>query len=243
MTSIRGTGSRLVLALLVAGGCARGATTPAPASPTLGSRTAAESLPSVSALPAMQPVRGPLALRVVYPPPDAVLQVRDSSFLFGSAGSGDAVVTIDGQPARVWPNGAWLAYVALPLDSLMRLRIEARRGADSAVLEYPVRRRLADAGRHTVGAVWLDSLSLAPTGRLWLARGEYLTLGVRAAEGAAVRVRLPDGTILPLSPQPQALEVPATVRAFDRDTARLRTPVVRDRYVGLVRGRGLGPDP
>ena len=216
---------------------------PAPVASSAGARAPAESLPPSPELPAVAPVRGPLALRVVYPPPDAVLQVRDSSFLFGTAGSGDAVVTIDGQPARVWPNGAWLAYVALPLDSLMRLRIEARRGADSVVLEYPVRRRLADAGRHTVGAVWLDSLSLAPTGRLWLARGEYLTLGVRAAEGAAVRVRLPDGTILPLSPQPQTLEVPPTVRAFDRDTTRLRTPVVRDRYVGLVRGRALGPDP
>ncbi len=172
-----------------------------------------------------------------------MLQVRDSSFLFGTAGSGDATVTIDGQPARVWPNGAWLAYVALPMDSLMRLRIEARRGADLAVLEYPVHRRLADAGRHTVGAAWIDSLSLAPTGRLWLARGEYLTLGVRAAEGATVHLRLPDGTILPLSPQPQPLEVPATVRAFDRDTTRLRMPVVRDRFVGLVRGRALGPDP
>jgi N-acetylmuramoyl-L-alanine amidase len=179
----------------------------------------------------------------VYPPPDAVLQVRDSSFLFGTAGSGDATVTIDGQPARVWPNGAWLAYVALPLDSLMRLRIEARRGDDLAVLEYPIRRRLPDAGRYTVGAAWLDSLSLTPTGRLWLARGDYLTLGVRAAEGAAVRLRLADGTILPLSPQPQPLEVPAAVRAFERDTTRLRAPVVRDRYVGLVRGRALGPDP
>jgi N-acetylmuramoyl-L-alanine amidase len=217
--------------------------TPAPVSPSPAARAPAESLAPSPELPAVAPVRGPLALRVVYPPPDAVLQVRDSSFLFGTAGSGDATVTIDGQPARVWPNGAWLAYVALPMDSLMRLRIEARRGADLAVLEYPVRRRLADAGRHTVGAAWLDSLSLAPTGRIWLARGEYLTLGVRAAEGAAVHLRLPDGTILPLSPQPQPLEVPATVRAFDRDTTRLRTPVVRDRFVGFVRGRALGPDP
>jgi N-acetylmuramoyl-L-alanine amidase len=216
---------------------------PAPITPSPGARAPAESLPPSPELPAVAPVRGPLALRVVYPPPDAVLQVRDSSFLFGTAGSGDAAVTIDGQPARVWPNGAWLAYVALPLDSLMRLRIEARRGADLAVLEYPVRRRLADAGRHAVGTAWLDSLSLAPTGRLWLTRGEYLTLGVRAAEGASVRVRLPDGTILPLSPQPQPLEVPAAVRAFERDTTRLRTPLVRDRYVGLVRGRALGPDP
>ncbi len=216
---------------------------PAPVTPSPAARAPAESLAPSPELPAVAPVRGPLALRVVYPPPDAVLQVRDSSFLFGTAGSGDAEVTIDGQPARVWPNGAWLAYVALPLDSIMRLRIEARRGAESASLEYPVRRRLADAGRHTVGAAWLDSLSLAPTGRLWLARGEYLTLGVRAAEGAAVRLVLPGGTILPLSPQPQPLEVPAAVRAFERDTTRLRTPVVRDRYVGLVRGRALGPDP
>lgn len=215
----------------------------APVAPEPAAPAPAESTGSSPALPAVPPVRGPLALRVVYPAPDAVLQVRDSSFLFGTAGSGDAEVTIDGQPARVWPNGAWLAYVALPADSLLRLRIEARRGAESASLEYSLRRSLPDAGRRTVGAAWLDSLSLAPTGRLWLARGEYLALGLRAAEGAAVRLRLPDGTVLPFSPQPQPLEVPATVRAFDGDTTRLRTPVLRDRYVGLVRGRALGPDP
>jgi N-acetylmuramoyl-L-alanine amidase len=33
------------------------------------------------------------------------------------------------------------------------------------------------------------------------------------------------------------------VRAFDRDTMRLQTPVVRDRFVGLLRGRAVGPDP
>ena len=77
---------------------------------------------------------------------------------------GDARVTIDGQPARVWPNGAWLAYVALPLDSLMRLRIEARRGdrLGGARLSGPPA-PVPDAGRLTVGAAWLDSLSLAPT--------------------------------------------------------------------------------
>lgn len=215
----------------------------APVAPEPAARAPAESTGSSSALPAVPPVRGPLALRVVYPAPDAVLQVRDSSFLFGTAGSGDAEVTIDGQPARVWPNGAWLAYVALPADSLLRLRVEAHRGAESESLEYSLRRSLPDAGRRAVGAAWLDSLSLAPTGRLWLGRGEYLALGLRAAEGAAVRLRLPDGTVLPFSPQPQPLEVPATVRAFDGDTTRLRTPVLRDRYVGLVRGRALGPDP
>ena len=101
---------------------------------------------------------------MAYPQPDAVLQVRDSSFLFGTAGTGDARVTVNGQPARVWPNGAWLAYVALPADSIMQLRIEARTAGDSAVLDYPVRRTVPDAGRVTVGSAWVDSLSLTPSG-------------------------------------------------------------------------------
>jgi N-acetylmuramoyl-L-alanine amidase len=172
-----------------------------------------------------------------------VLQIRDSSFLFGTAGTGDARVTVNGQPARVWPNGAWVAYVALPADSIMPIRIEASTATDSAVLDYPIRRALPDAGRLTVGAAWVDTLSLQPAGRLWLGPGEYLTLNARAAEGAQVRLRLPDGTVLPLTPQPGTIEVPTGVRAFDRDTLRLATPVVRDRFVGLLRGRAVGPDP
>jgi N-acetylmuramoyl-L-alanine amidase len=235
---------RVLAAVLSAGlgiACAqRGSTTPvASPSPASPGATAA----SASALPPVPRVKGPLALRVVYPPPDAVLQFRDSSFLFGTVGTGDARVTIDGQPARVWPNGAWLAYVALPADSVMQLHIEARTDSDATSVVYPVRRVVPDAGRLTVGTVWLDSLSLAPTGSIWLGRGEYLTLNARASEGAEVRLRLPDGTIVPLTPQPQPLEVPATVRAFDRDSTRLRTPMARDRFVGLVRGRTVGPDP
>jgi N-acetylmuramoyl-L-alanine amidase len=221
--------------------CARrapDAAAPVPETPALGAAPA-----PAPGLPPVPRVRGPLDLRVVYPPADALLQVRDSSFVFGSAGSGDARVTVNGQPARVWPNGAWLAWVALPPDSLMPLRVEARTPTDSAALVYPIRRVVADAGRLTVGSVWLDTLSLSPTGRVWLGRGEYLTLTARASEGAEVRLRLADGTVVPLMPQPQLLAVPEAVRAFDRDTASLVTPVVRDRYVGLLRGRSVGPDP
>ena len=240
LTRARAVAGALAVSLLATACAGR---QPAPVSRTPAAVAPAESIAPSPALPAVAPVHGPLALRVVYPPPEAVLQVRDSSFIFGTAGSGEARVTVDGQPARVWPNGAWLAYVALPADSFMQLRIEAQSGPDSVSLVYPLRRRLPDAGRHSVGLAWLDSLSLAPTGRLWLGRGEYVALAVRAAEGATVRMRLPDGTVLPLSHQPRALEVPAAVRAFDGDTTRLQTPVVRDRFVGLLRGRALGPDP
>jgi N-acetylmuramoyl-L-alanine amidase len=226
---------------LLAVGCARRAAPPSIPEPEARALGAAPAI--VPGLPPVPRVHGPLALSVTYPPPDALVQVRDSTFLFGSAGTGDARVTVNGQAARVWPNGAWLAWVALPRDSLMQLRIEARTPADSAALDYPLRRVVPDAGRLTVGSVWLDSLSLAPTGRVWLGRDEYLTLTARASPGAEVRLRLADGTTVPLMAQPQLLAVPEAVRAFDRDTASLVTPVVRDRYVGLLRGRAVGPDP
>jgi N-acetylmuramoyl-L-alanine amidase len=226
---------------LLAVGCARRAAPPSIPEPEARALGAAPAI--VPGLPPVPRVHGPLALSVTYPPPDALVQVRDSTFLFGSAGTGDARVTVNGQAARVWPNGAWLAWVALPRDSLMQLRIEARTPADSAALDYPLRRVVPDAGRLTVGSVWLDSLSLAPTGRVWLGRDEYLTLTARASAGAEVRLRLADGTTVPLMAQPQLLAVPEAVRAFDRDTASLVTPVVRDRYVGLLRGRAVGPDP
>ena len=41
-------------------------------------------------VPLMPRARGPLQIRVVYPPPDAVVSARDSSFLLGSVGTGDA---------------------------------------------------------------------------------------------------------------------------------------------------------
>ena len=192
-------------------------------------------------LPAVPPVKGPLAIRVVYPPPDAVVRARDSSFLLGSVGTGEAKLTINGHPVRVWPNGAWLAWIPLPPDSLMWFRIAARTATDSSVLDYAVRR-----GGWTPApapGLWLDSASLSPRGRVWWPAGEYLTLSVRASEGAEVRMRLPDGTVVPLRPHSRAEEIPEAIRAFDRDLGDLALPVRRDRYVGVLRGRALGPNP
>ncbi|HEU5303556.1 MAG TPA: N-acetylmuramoyl-L-alanine amidase, partial [Gemmatimonadales bacterium] len=88
---------------------------------------------------------------------------------------------------------------------------------------------------------WIDSVSLFPQGQVWLPRDEYLTLSVRAAEGSEVRVRLADGRRVRLLPQKQWQEVLPALRGFDRDTNRLRSPE-EVRYVGLIRGRAIGPD-
>ncbi|MBA3522643.1 MAG: hypothetical protein H0T90_09100, partial [Gemmatimonadales bacterium] len=191
-------------------------------------------------LPAVPLVKGALALRVIYPSPEALVFARDSSFLFGTTGTGEAKLAINGYPVRVWPNGAWLAWIPLPRDSVMQFRIEGSSPTDSAVLMYAVRR--GGWSRRPEG-LWVDSSTFSPAGKMWWPRGEYLTLTARASEGAEVRLRLADGSVVPLVPQAQAQEIPPGIRAFDRDTNNLRTPLRWDRYVGVLRGRTLGPDP
>ena len=236
--------SRSALALLLGlAACARSPGPPAAAPSAADLRPAGvpDSAPPAAMLPAVPPVKGPLAIRVVYPPPDAVVRARDSSFLLGSVGTGEAKLTINGHPVRVWPNGAWLAWIPLPPDSLMWFRIAARTATDSSVLDYAVRR-----GGWTPApapGLWLDSTSLSPLGRVWWPAGEYLTLSVRASEGAEVRMRLPDGTVVPLRLHSRPEEIPEAIRAFDRDPGNLAAPVRRDRYVGVLRGRALGPNP
>jgi N-acetylmuramoyl-L-alanine amidase len=224
-------------------GCARGpaaATTPLPV--TNADTYAADSVATIGRLPPVPPERGPLALRVVYPQPEATVAARDSSFLFGSAGTGEARITINGQPVRVWPNGAWLAWVSLPADSLMQFRIEATTDSATQTLDYVLRR-----GDYRppppLAPVWIDTMSFMPRGALWWPRDEYLALSVRVSAGALVRMRLPDGTLVPLVPAPAREPVPGAVRAFDRDLAKLSTPLVRERYAGVLRGRAIGPDP
>jgi N-acetylmuramoyl-L-alanine amidase len=235
---------RWVVLLTLAAACAPRATTPAvPKRAAAPPRAPADSAATSTALPPVPLVHRALALRVVYPAPDAVVQVRDSSFLFGSAGTGDARVTVNGTPVHVWPNGAWLAWIPFPQDSLMQFQVEARTPTDSSRLTYTVRRLLPDRGRQSVGAAWIDSLSLAPRGQVWVSKDEYLSLAATAAEGALVRLRLPDGTLVPLTALPQPEEVPTAVRVFDRDTSKLEAPLRRDHYVGLLRGKAVGPDP
>jgi N-acetylmuramoyl-L-alanine amidase len=187
--------------------------------------------------------RGTIALNIVYPSPGDLVRVRDSSFLLGSVSGGDVGLTINGNKVRVWPNGAWVAWVPFPADSVINFRIVARRGQDSSVVIYPVRQdpRFLP-GEIRSGAAWIDTMSLSPRGQIWLPANEYVTLSARATDGATVRVRLPDGSWVRLQPQHQPREVLPAIRAFERDTTKLQAPYEL-RYVGVIRGASLGPDP
>ena len=234
MIFARGPGAPLLLLGLAA--CA-GSAPPPPATPPAADMRVAPGDRDSSLLPPVPVVQGKLAIQVTYPGPDAVVHARDSSFLLGSVGTGDATLTVNGSPVRVWPNGAWLAWVPMPSDSLMRFRFEARTKTDSASLDYAVRRGGWQPERGP--ALWLDSTSLTPRGEAWWPADEYLTITARASPGARLQLRLPDGAVVPLHAQSRREDVPEGVRAFDR-TPNFKTNFQLDRYVGVIRGDAWG---
>jgi N-acetylmuramoyl-L-alanine amidase len=217
------------------------ATTVPAAAPASSSVRAGDDYPRSSAkLPVMAPVQEPIAIRVVYPTPGDRVDAGDSSFMFGTVGTGDASLTINGQPVRVWPNGAWLAWIAFPPDSVMRFDLVATRGAERVNQLYEARRVNRSA---RPSGLWLDSLSISPRGRVWWPAGEYLPVSVRASEGSFVSIILPDGHRIPLVTDPSYDDVAWGIRAFDRDSGNLIGRLRADRYLGSIRGAQLGPDP
>jgi len=90
-------------------------------------------------LPPVPAVHGPLQINVVYPKPEQLLTVRDSNFIFGSVGSGDAALRINGVPVPVWPNGAFIGWLPVPPDSAPRYELIAGNSAGRARLVLPIK--------------------------------------------------------------------------------------------------------
>ena len=129
--------ARAALALLALAGACRTGTTPP------GTTPAPAPTPAPPALPPIPLVDGPLAIDVVYPRENQVVTSRDSNFVFGSIGSGKAALTVNGVPARVYPNGAFIVFLANPPADSARYSLVATRGADTVRsvrnIRYPAR--------------------------------------------------------------------------------------------------------
>ncbi|MEO7454989.1 MAG: N-acetylmuramoyl-L-alanine amidase [Gemmatimonadaceae bacterium] len=129
--------------LLLAAACGGAAVTPNPVpSPAPGPTTSAPTTSTTPPpLPPIPEVDGPLAIRVQYPSPNQTITSRDSNFIFGSIGSGRATLSINGYPARVYPNGAFMGWLPNPPAGAPRYELVAGRGADTArstlAIRYP----------------------------------------------------------------------------------------------------------
>jgi N-acetylmuramoyl-L-alanine amidase len=175
-------------------------------------------------------------------PVDSTYRVRgrDSTFVFGTAGRGDASVTVNGQPVAVYPTGGWIAWLPLPAgDSLMTFDVRAAAGGDTARMTMVA--PLAPRFRPPSQGAWIDTTSFSPAGDRWVLPDEELRLALRAVPGASVRLLLPDGTDLPLRSDPRPEELSWGERAFGTEQPGERPPGT-DRYVTRYAG-ALGPNP
>ena len=245
--AVRQTGALLILVTLVAACAGRAGPTVAPV---------AESR-RAPAWPAIPRANGPLAIRVQYPSPNAIISARDSTFLLGSVGNGSAALTINGAPVVVRPNGAFLAWVAMPSRGQPAFDLVASvAGGEPEHLVLPIRlpaeRLPVDAARPP----YFDTTSVAPRVGLALRDDEPVRVSVRLSSNARAELRptacsgVPAATALPLlasdgsdiagrDVSAKTLRCGATLAVFSRgDTAavtRSIPPIADGDSLGLVR--------
>lgn len=195
------------LAMAFVGGCAtasRGAAAPEGAGRGASTTTAvsastdlqrgadAEKLSLLAFVPVIS--GAPLEPRVQYPAPNQIIASRDSNFILGSIGSGDASLTINGFPVTVAPNGAYIGWLPNPPASNPAYHLVATRGADTVRhvlrIKYPVRTPLPATGKLRV-----DSASVAPAGSPRVRPDEMVRVSVRAPLNATVSLQLESGRI------------------------------------------------
>ena len=149
-------------------------------------------------LPPIPRVTGPLAVRVVYPQEGAQIAARDSTFIFGSTGTGDAVLTVNGSPVPVHPNGSFLAFLPIPAGSRPAYDLVATRGTDTSRVTVRVALASPRVSLAENGPVLADSSSITPRPRLTVTRWEPVRVSVRAVRTANVELQLADGSRVPL---------------------------------------------
>src|SRR5216110_384741 len=184
-------------------------------------------------------------IAVVYPAATDVIQSHDSAFLFGAVrgARGPVHLGINGQSIPVLPNGAWIAWLPLPDDTVAQFLFAATAGPDSSRFVFTA--RIAPQFRPPAGrAAWIDTTSFTPAGSLALPLGEGIPLSVHAASNATVRLLLPWGSSVPLVPDSSPPALPGGLRAFTIDTAprRLAPGEPGRRYVGWLPAAALCVD-
>src|SRR5207237_5362983 len=149
-------------------------------------------------LPPAPLVESPLAINVVYPPAQHLIESRDSNFIFGSIGNGRASLTINGAPARVYPNGAFLAFVANPPVAGPRYDLVAVAGNDTARFSHPVRVQDNRPPLAPTGPLVVDTTTISPraptTAAMLLRADERVRVTVRAPANASAWVAWPTGS-------------------------------------------------
>ncbi|CAN5696082.1 hypothetical protein BH23GEM6_BH23GEM6_18270 [soil metagenome] len=92
--------------------------------------------PTARGIPPIPLIDGPLDIRVVHPTPSTPRPNVDSTLIYGSVGSGNATLRINGDVVRVEPNGSFLAFLPVPRDGTYNLAAELRGRTTTATRAY-----------------------------------------------------------------------------------------------------------
>ena len=122
--------------------------------------------------------------------------MRDSTFVFGSTGTGRASLAINGFQVPVAPNGAFLAFLPVPGDGVYRFDARTASARDTLTLRVDV--PAAPSASVTPAPTRLVEGSAYPSGGLSVAAGERVDVGIRGPAGGTARLVLPDGSTVPL---------------------------------------------
>ena len=140
--------------------------------------------------PAIPRADGPMAIRVQYPSPNAVIAARDSTFLLGTVNHGGAALTINGASVIVRPNGAFLAWVAMPPRGRAQFELVATLpGAEAKTLTLPIRLPAERVPVDGARPPYFDTTSIAPRAGLALRDDEPVRVAVRLAADARAELR------------------------------------------------------
>ena len=175
-------------------------------------------------LPPVPEARGELRIDVVYPGEGAAVAVSDSTFIFGNIGRGDATLTINGAPVDVAPNGAWLAFLPVPANGAYQLTASA--AGQTVTSTRNVRVPGVAAAQSASSSLAIIPGSITPAGVTTGLLGERVEVRFRGTHGAAARLVLPDGTVVPLTER-QAIDRSS---GFMLDRAQANAAVAE--YVG-----------
>ena len=184
--------------------------TPRPESPIRGTAQPAS-------LPPVPRVAGAvLAPRVQYPSDNQLITSRDSNFVLGSVGSGDARLEINGVAVTPAPNGAFIAWLVNPPVTAPRYDLVVSRGADTARLTVRVRSP-SRVVLSATGAVLADSTTVQPSRGVRAQADDWLRVSVRAAANTMVQLELADSTRRPLVALARVQASAVRAVAGDRD--------------------------
>lgn len=181
-------GLRAVALAFLTAGCGSPATSASPG-PTPAPAGRATPLPPVPR------ADGPLAIRVVYPGEGQSIAARDSNFVLGSVGNGQATLRINGEPVRVLPNGSFLAWLPVPPRATSSYTLEAALAADTVRLARRIALPPLVRPLPREGPLVVDSASVAPRGARTLRAEESIRVRVRAPSNATALVQLADGRV------------------------------------------------